>query len=231
MAGKKSILKSLTDALVESDEKETAAPAPAAAIQPTPGMAMAFGLPTTPVSTAPVVAAPAAPSTADIDPEALQTVKTAVYAANVAGRPSKFILFLNMWERLGRPADPNMAIGALNVTIPDLTTQTVVADLDQHTILLDNTAAAAKQTFDTISTQRLGGNDAEIDQLLAADKAADDEIARHTREKAERSARLTALTTERSETGAKLDRARARTTAAEALVRTELTTMKQILSR
>lgn len=232
---KKSFLDKLVEAATESDDPasaptkraETSSSSMAASLtQPTPmpmAPSMASIMPVTP-------GAAAAPMT-EVDPEALQTVKQQVYVQTVGGRASNFILFINMWEALGRPADPNIAVGALRVTNPNMSSQEILSDIDQHLMLLDNTATTAKHAFDSMASQKLGGNDTEIKALSEQNENAVREIERHQAEIAQRTQRLQALQTERADTEAKLTRARQRTTVAEGVVRSELASMKQLLAR
>jgi hypothetical protein len=228
MTGKeKGFFDKLKDAVVEHDENEKPAHIAPAAQALSPSMATSFAAPASPILVTPSYT-PTTMSPTEVDPEALATVKAAVYVPTLAGRQSNFILFLNMWEALGKPADPAIAVKALQVSNPNITIPSIISDIDQHGMLLDNTVAGAKQTFDNVASQTLGGNDTEIASLTEANAKAQAEIDRHNRETAERNTRLAALQSERAENEAKLNRARARANAAETLVRSELVGMKQL---
>lgn len=229
MTGKrKSMIDKLAGFVIESDDEQSAAPA--APPQGSMAASLISPMPQAP-SMAPIVAAVSNPAQEPVDPEALATVKQQVYAQTVAGRASNFIFFLNMWEALGRPTDLTGVTKALQVTNPNMTPQAILADIDQHIMLLDGAAAHAKHAFDSMAAEKLGGNDTEITTLTEANQHAVREIERHNAEIAQRTQRLQALQTERAETEGKLTRARQRATDAEGVVRAELASFKQMLAR
>lgn len=196
------------------DVTENAAPAKAAAAAPA-----------APAANTPFVAAISAAGGEPADEKTLGIIQGQVFA-----QPSKYTTFMKMWETLGKPADVTVALKALQVTDPSITPAAVLADINAHLKSLDEVAAKAAADFDAAAGQRLGAKDAEIEQLTAANKHAQEEIERHQKETAERIGKIAQLSQERANDEGAIARAKAKTATAEGLVRSQLQTQQQVFS-
>jgi hypothetical protein len=229
MAGKgKSLFSGIKDMLVEDDGSETAQPES----QSTTGKAFNnipnLSTPAQPLPMPPVYVQPT--SAPMVDQAALEAVRSSALAPVLSGRPSFYVLFINMYEALGRPTNVTPVLAALKVANPSATKDAILADLAAHQGLLDNAANGAKSEYDRMAQEQLGGNDAEIAKLDEANRNAQAEIDRHTREIAERSARRQELQSQRLNAEAKINAARDKAANAVIAVQNELKTMQQLIA-
>jgi len=237
MAGKKGFLSGIVDAakseLFDDDEKtHTADPAVAAAQAPpapapTPTMPYTFGTSpagaTTPISSPAGMVMPGAPE--PVDPKVFEMVSGGVFidiAEGAKSRPSRYMMFSKMWDALGRPADANVPLRAMQVNDSSITPVAVLKDIDAHLKLLDGVAANAATELDNAAAQKLGGADQQLAALTQANEAAAREIERHTKETAERNTQAIAIQTQRATDEANINRAKSRTQAAVDMVRAQL---------
>lgn len=155
------------------------------------------------------------------DEKALATVEASVYA-DFDGRKSRFLPFLQMYHRLGRPADVGMVLGALQITDPGFTAEVVAGDAQMHLNVLEKFCTSIDAEFASETAARIGGIDAEAKGIADQNAADAAEIERLTKEVADRSAKLPALAQQRAEEDAAIQRGKAKMDVAEEFVRSTL---------
>ena len=244
MAGaKKSFGDSLRSALFETEgDGANTGPAPKSrkAVPLTPS---AVAPPVSPLGAfSTLAAAPMAPATgaqtsgmtsfintqpAGPDPQALGIVEAAVYVNFDDGRggqrPSKFMAFMKMYGLMGRPADINSVLGALQITDASFTAEAVAADARAHLTMLDHFEQSIAQESAAEVQNRVGSKDAEAIAIQEANGKDQADIERLTKAISERSARLPILAQERSEGEAAIARSTAKMATAQDAVRAALT--------
>jgi hypothetical protein len=216
----------------KSTSAATAAPAPAPAPAPTSYMPGVSG-------PAPTVASGTMPYTfgtggvtgapEPLDPKALEAVQAGVFT-NIGNQPSRYLLFMKMYENLGKPADLTVPLHALQVMDPSLTAAAILQDIQAHLKMLDDVETKAGTDLDGAASDVLGGADKQIADLQAANVNAQSEIERHQKEMAERIGQITQLQTQRANDDANISRAKAHTAAAVSVVRSQLQSMQTTFS-
>lgn len=161
------------------------------------------------------------------DPQALGIVESAVYVNFDDGRggqrPSRFMAFMKMYGLMGRPADINSVLGALQITDPSFTAEAVASDARAHLTMLDQFERSIADEHAAEVQNRVGSKDAEAASIQEANAKDQGEIERLTKAISERSARLPILAQERSEGEAAIARSTAKMATAQDAVRAALT--------
>ena len=192
--------------------------------------------PAAPVAAAPIAAPAASPvmdfsaAIASAAAEPADDKAMALINSKVFGQASSYTIFQKMWETLGKPTDFTVALKALQVTNPAITPVAVLADIQKHLAALDAAEKAAEADFKAAADQRLGAKDAEIKRLTDLNEQAKAEIERHTKETGERIGQIAQLTQDRATDEQKIASTKAKTLAAEAVVRTQLQTQLQVFT-
>ena len=212
------------------DGVEEDAPAPVAQTAPPPQQSYASSnIPAFAFQAAPQSSAPApkldygilAPAPSAPNPEAVKVVQDAVYTA-IGDRPSRFLPFLKMHERLGRPADITVVIEALQITDAGFTLDAVASDARSHLELLEKFCGEVDADFANETNTRIGSRDGMIADLQKQNDNAAAEIQRHQTESAERLANIQVLQAEKAQNTAELAHAKQTMDTAEDYVRASL---------
>ena len=164
-----------------------------------------------------------------VDDKILAVINDGVFT-DIDGRTSRFLMFQKMFETLGRPIDPTIALKALQVNDPSFTPANILQDILAHQKLLDAVTAKADQDIREAATERLGGADAKIKQLQEANQQAQAEIERHQKETSERIGKIAECQTQRATDEAAISRAKSRTDSAASSVRAQLQGMQQLFT-
>lgn len=164
-----------------------------------------------------------------VDDKILAVINDGVFT-DIDGRTSRFLMFQKMFETLGRPIDPTIALKALQVNDPSFTPANILQDILAHQKLLDAVTATADQDIQEAATERLGGADAKIKQLQEANQQAQAEIERHQKETSERIGKIAECQTQRATDEAAISRAKSRTDSAASSVRAQLQGMQQLFT-
>jgi len=154
-----------------------------------------------------------------VDQETLATLMNAV----MPDGKTPYAKFLKMWNALNHPTDVNQVIGALQAVDETITAQTVLASIQDHLTRLDNAGQQAAKEIDAAAQQTLGNLQSEVSKRTDANTVAAQEIARHQQETITRTAEITDLNQQIATYTAKVQRAKANESAAEATIRTQLT--------
>ena len=164
-----------------------------------------------------------------VDDKILAVINDRVFT-DIDGRTSRFLMFQKMFETLGRPIDPTIALKALQVNDPSFTPANILQDILTHQKLLDAVTATADKDIQEAATERLGGADAKIKQLQEANQQAQAEIERHQKETSERIGKIAECQTQRATDEAAISRAKSRTDSAASSVRAQLQGMQQLFT-
>lgn len=166
---------------------------------------------------------PAAKATAAPD-ELLGTMRAAVFST-----PSHYSKLIEMTQALGNASDLRPSLKALQVGDSGITRESILEDIRSHLATLDHTQQSFQTQLDQKGQQSMGGADAEIEQLQEENRTAAAEIARHTRETADRTAKIASLTESRDSAKKKVEAGRRRIDDAAADIRTSLLDLQQRL--
>jgi hypothetical protein len=202
------------------------------------GKTLTSGTPVAAPSTAPIIA-PTMPYTFGVTPaagpepadaETLKLVTDGVFGSNLNGHPSRYLMFKKMYEALGKPANPGIALTALQVSDSSITPGGIAEDIQSHLTLLDGVGKQADSDLQAAATQKLGEADDKIKSLSEQNEVAKSEIERHQHETNDRIGQIAQLQADRANSVAAIARANARADSAEASVRSELQAMQQLFS-
>jgi hypothetical protein len=222
-----SIMSELMDDDGKGDDKSKAAPAQASAPAPAPIIA-----PTMPYTFGTTAAGATAPGPGIMMPEPLD--EKAVAAVNdgvYGGSESHYVHFVKVWQTLGSPVDPTIALKTMQAMDPNITAQAILTDINGHLARLDKVAADAEGAFQAAAQERLGSADQTLAQLQSDNEKAAAEITRHQQETADRIAQITQVTQQRATDEGAIAAAKRKTEAAEAAVKQQLMNMQTLFSR
>lgn len=171
--------------------------------------------------------APIAPTSqsAAVDPALLGEVSSKVF-----GMPSLYSSFKAMTNTLGVNTDPNTVLAALKVTSPDISPVRIIADIDTHMGVLQQTRQSAETQLAGQVQEKLSGTDTEIARLEAENRGAEQAIARMTGEIADRNTKVTGLKADRAVAEAAINAGRERFNRVAEVITTELSTARERLA-
>lgn len=226
-----SIMSELMDDDGKGDDKSKATSAQASAPAPAPASAPIIA-PTMPYTFGTSAAGATAPGPGVMMPEPLD--EKAVAAVNdgvYSGSESHYVHFVKVWQTLGSPVDPTIALKTMQAMDPNITAQAILTDINGHLARLDKVAADAESAFQAAAQERLGSADQTLAQLQADNEKAAAEIVRHQQETADRITQITQVSQQRATDEAAIAAAKRKTEAAEAAVKQQLTNMQTLFSR
>ena len=164
-----------------------------------------------------------------VDEKTMGVVSDGVFKMDRTGQPSTYMRFMKMWEALGK-GDPAQALKAMQAMDPSITPARILQDIDGHLHNLDGVRADAAQSFAAAEQDALGGADAKLKSLNEAQTQGQADIDRIQKEIAARTGEIQQVTSQRVIDEQNINRAKARTEAAEASVQQTLEHMRQVFT-
>lgn len=168
----------------------------------------------TPQLDIPLASSPSVGAQGSSDNTALEQMSQQVLVDKIDGRPSNYMLFVRMWEALGKPTAVEQVLNALKVSNPNLTKDEVLLDLRSHASRLEEVRANMTGQVDAFAQQAQSSTESQIAELRKKNEDATSEITRHQNEIGERNTKIGTLQSEKSESETKVGRARSRITSA-----------------